>query len=258
MNHHRGSSRWGQSPALVGVLAALGLSLGSAADAAELQASLRAKMADIARVTRGPVGAAVMVVEGGHVVALHGEQRFPMQSVYKLPIAMAVLRQVDRGALRLDQRVKIGPGDLAPPSRGSQIRDKYPNGTEMTVSELMGAMMGVSDGTASDLLLKLVGGPGRVTAFLRGAGCPRRRRGDYGEGDGAGRAGAVPELGDAGCDGRSAARSARGEKSVGVQPPSAARPDDRQQNGDRADQRPASDGNRPSRTKRGQVEQCMA
>ena len=127
-------------------------------------------MAGIARVSRGPVGAAVMVVEGGHVVALHGEQRFPMQSVYKLPIAMAVLHRIDLGMLRLDRRVKIGRNDLVPPSRGSPIRDKYPKGTEMTVSEMLGAMMDVSDGTASDVLLKLAGGPEQVTACIRSLG----------------------------------------------------------------------------------------
>lgn len=135
-------------------------------------ARLRAEMADIARVTHGPVGAAVLIVEGGDVVALHGEQRLPMQSVYKLPIAMAALHQVDRGMLTLDQRVQIKPGDLAPSSRYSPIRDKYPNGTVMTVSGLLEAMMEASDGTASDVLMGLVGGPERVTAYLRGLGVP--------------------------------------------------------------------------------------
>lgn len=164
MNTNRG--RWRRAIALVG---ALGLMPGTASATGE-PGSLRTEMAQIARVTRGPVGAAAVVVEGGHIVALHGEQRFPMQSVYKLPIAMAVLHQVDSGKLRLDQRVKIGPHDMVPPSRGSAIRDKYPNGTEMTVSELLSAMMGVSDGTASDVLLKMAGGPERVTASVRGLG----------------------------------------------------------------------------------------
>ena len=93
-----------------------------------------------------------------------------MQSVYKLPIGMATLHQVDLGALLLDQPVRIGSGDLAPPSRGSPIRDKYPHGTVMTVSALLDAMMSVSDGTASDVLLKLSGGPKRVTSYLRGLG----------------------------------------------------------------------------------------
>ncbi len=156
--------------ALAGVLGTLGLTAGPAADADGSPASLQAEMADIARATRGPVGAAVTVVEGGRIVALHGEQRFPMQSVYKLPIALAVLHRVDRGALRLDRRLRIMPADLPPPPHYSPIRDKYPNGAEMTVSQLLDMMMRVSDNTASDLLLELAGGPERVTAFLRGLG----------------------------------------------------------------------------------------
>jgi len=66
--------------------------------------------------------------------------------------------------------VKITQSDLVPPSRGSQIRNKYLNSTEMTVSELLGAMMGVSDGTASDILLKLASGPERVTGYIEGLG----------------------------------------------------------------------------------------
>jgi beta-lactamase class A len=133
-------------------------------------AQLRSKMAHIAQVTHGPVGAAALVVEGGAVVDLRGGQRFPMQSVYKLPIAMAVLRQVDLGRLELDHQIWIKPSDLMPPSRGSVIRDKYPHGTRMTVSKLLDAMMSVSDGTASDILLHLAGGPEQVTAYLRGLG----------------------------------------------------------------------------------------
>lgn len=170
MNLNRSNGHWRLSLVLVGVLGTAGLMPGSAADGAGSPADLRAQMADIARAARGPVGAAALVVEGGSVVALHGEQRFPMQSVYKLPIGMAVLHRVDQGALRLGQRVKIRPGDLVPPTRYSPIRDKYPNGTEMTVSELLGAMMGASDGTASDVLIRLAGGPARVTRYARGLG----------------------------------------------------------------------------------------
>ena len=72
-------------------------------------------MASIAAATRGPVGAAVVVVEGGQVVALHGERAFPMQSVYKLPIGMAVLHQVDLGRLHLNQQVRITKAELPLP-----------------------------------------------------------------------------------------------------------------------------------------------
>ena len=139
-------------------------------DKADARTELPSKFAQIAGVTRGPVGAAVLVVEKGTVVSLHGEQRFPMQSVYKLPIGMAILHMVDLGRLKLDQPVRILPRDFVPASRGSPIRDDHPHGITMTVAQLMDAMMSVSDGTASDVLLQLAGGPAHVTAYLRGIG----------------------------------------------------------------------------------------
>ena len=127
-------------------------------------------MASIAAATHGPVGAAVAIVEGGKVVALHGEQHFPMQSVYKLPIGMALLHQVDLGKLSLSQQVRITKAELPLAPHYSPIRDKYPNGTSMTVSELLGEMITVSDNTATDILLERIGGPAQVTAYLRGLG----------------------------------------------------------------------------------------
>lgn len=167
---------WGKSLAAMGILGALGLTSKAPASppltpgAACSPAKLQAKIADIAQATHGPVGAAVLIVEGGSAAVLHGGQHFPMQSVYKLPIGMAVLHQVDRGRLRLGQQVQIRPSDLTPPSRYSPIAQKYPNGTQMTVLELMEAMINVSDGTASDVLLSLVGGPKQVRAYLHALG----------------------------------------------------------------------------------------
>lgn len=172
---HRSIGRLCRSLALVNVLGILNLPSGPVRSQPIpggicSKSKLQSKMAYIAQATHGPVGAAALVVESGAVVSLHGEQRFPMQSVYKLPIGMALLHQVDLGRLNLNQPVRIGPSDFAPPSRGSQIRDKYPRGTVMTAAELLDAMMSVSDGTASDILLKQAGGPERVTAYLRGLG----------------------------------------------------------------------------------------
>ncbi len=143
-----------------GLIAALG----------QAQPRLQAQMAQIAAATQGPVGAAVVVVEGGRVVALHGEQRFPMQSVYKLPIAMAVLHQVDLGKLSLTQPVRITKAELPLPPHYSAIRDDYPSGATLTVSKLLDEMVSNSDGTACDILLSFAGGPQKVTAYLRGLG----------------------------------------------------------------------------------------
>ena len=116
----------------------------------------------------GRAGVAAVVVETGESVMLHGDERFPMQSVYKLPIAMAVLRQVDAEKLKLSQVVHLAKADLVPRVH-SPIRDQNPAGTDLTVRELLRAAIVESDGTASDMLLRLAP-PAGVTRMLRTLG----------------------------------------------------------------------------------------
>jgi beta-lactamase class A len=110
-------------------------------------------------------------MENGEHAALHGQQRFPMQSVYKLPIAMALLQMVDRGKLTLDQKIPVGQDALVPDPIHSPIREQYPHGdVSLSVRDLLRYTIVESDGTASDVLLRLLGGPQRVTAYLRTLG----------------------------------------------------------------------------------------
>lgn len=108
-------------------------------------------------------------------VAYRGGERFPMQSVYKAPIAMAVLDRVDRGVLRLNEKVMVAKSDMVPSGLHSPIRDRYPGGIELTLSELVRLAVSESDGTASDVLLRLAGGPAGVTRYLRGIGVDQMR-----------------------------------------------------------------------------------
>ena len=124
----------------------------------------------IAAEAKGRVGAAALVMETGEKASMNGEGHFPTQSVYKLPISMAVMQRVDQGKISLDAMVNVGPEDLVPMSKGSPIRDKFPHGTKMTMRELIRAMLVESDGTASDVLMKAAGGPAAVTEYLRSVG----------------------------------------------------------------------------------------
>src|SRR5215471_21213184 len=121
----------------------------------------------IASAANGRVGVAVQLLESGEMAELHGDEHFPMHSVYKLPISMAVLQRVDRGELKLDQHVKVEPSDLVRTGMYSPVRDKYPAGTELTIAELLRYTICESDGSTSDVLMKLIGGPSSVMAFLK-------------------------------------------------------------------------------------------
>jgi beta-lactamase class A len=127
---------------------------------------LHKEFEEIAHDANGRVGVAIMLLESRESVELRGDERFPMHSVYKLPIAMAVLRRVDRGELHLDQTVKVEKTDFVRKGMYSPMRDKYPQGAQLTIAELLRYAVAESDGTASDVLLNLTGGAQGVMLFL--------------------------------------------------------------------------------------------
>jgi beta-lactamase class A len=159
----------------------LGLVPAGAGRAAPPVEPLAARIAAIASRSSGTVGAAVVHVESGARVSVHGDRRFPMFSTYKVPIALQILRRVEQGSVRLDQEVEVTAADLR--LGASRIAEQHPRGgVRMRVSELLEAMLVVSDNTAADLLLRLAGGAPAVTARLREIGIEDVRV-DRGEGE---------------------------------------------------------------------------
>jgi beta-lactamase class A len=127
---------------------------------------LQKQIEQIAAAARGRVGVQAVVLETGETVSLNPQDQFPMQSVYKLPIGMAVLREVDAGRLKLDERVRVAKSDFVKEGQRSPLRDKNPNGAEVSVRELLRLAVSESDGTASDILFKLAGGSEPITRYL--------------------------------------------------------------------------------------------
>lgn len=127
---------------------------------------LQNQLARITSAAKGKVGVAAVVLETGETVSLNPQDHFPMQSVYKLPIGMAVMKQVDAGKIKLDQKVSVTKRDFVRIGQHSPIRDQNPNGVEMSVSDLLRYAISESDGTASDVLMGLAGGPEAVQSYL--------------------------------------------------------------------------------------------
>ena len=117
----------------------------------------------------GVAGYAAIDLDTGKRVALRGDERFPMGSVYKVPAAIAVLQRVDRGEFRLDQKVAILPSEF---SRGwSPIRDSaHGQPVTMTLRQMLVFMVSLSDNTAVDKAFTMLGGPHNVTRVVRSLG----------------------------------------------------------------------------------------
>lgn len=105
----------------------------------------------------------------GQFFFFNGNQRFPMQSVYKLPIVLAVLERVDQGACSLSDTLTIQPQTLFPDT-WSPLREDFPNGTSLPLSRLIQYVIVQSDNNASDILLDRTGGPDSVQNYLHKKG----------------------------------------------------------------------------------------
>ena len=132
--------------------------------------SLHLQIARIARLAQGRVGVAATVLETGEGAELDGGGRFPMQSVYKLPIAMALLRRVEEGRLRLDQPIRISATDFVQSTGYSPLRDRNPRGVTLPLREVLRQSVAQSDNSAGDMVFRLAGGPRAVMAYLRDLG----------------------------------------------------------------------------------------
>ncbi|MFI4966391.1 MAG: class A beta-lactamase [Caulobacterales bacterium] len=158
------------------LIAAAGLALAACGKSQPLTASRTPKLdmagldagvtAIAARAAPGVLGFALMNLESGQFWDRLGDRTFPMQSVFNMVLGAAALAEVDAGRLKPSEVLTVTDKELSPP--WSPIADAWPGRTTYTVDQLLTAAVSVSDGTAADLLMKRIGGPGAVTAWLQG------------------------------------------------------------------------------------------
>lgn len=117
----------------------------------------------------GVVGVAAIHLETGRRASVHGDDRFPMASVYKLPIAIALLERVDAGTVSLGDSVTVEPEEFVG-GRAVLSREAGGRPITVTVGRLLELAVRESDNTASDALLRVAGGAKAVTARLRAMG----------------------------------------------------------------------------------------
>lgn len=116
------------------------------------------------------VGIAIAGTTANDTLSINGDAYYPMQSVFKFHIALAVLDKVDKGELSLRQPVRIEKKDLIP-NLYSTLRDAYPNGTTLPLAELLRYAIAESDNVSCDKLLQIIGGPHTVNNYLHSKGC---------------------------------------------------------------------------------------
>ena len=102
----------------------------------------------------GTIGIAIKSLETGEQILLNADMIFPTASVFKIPVLVELYKQVGEGKLGLDDIVQVTNYSKID---GSGVLKELHSGLEVTVHDLATLMIIVSDNTATDLILDLIG-----------------------------------------------------------------------------------------------------
>jgi beta-lactamase class A len=132
-------------------------------------APARAELADLERRSGGRLGVSALDTGSGAALGHRADERFLLCSTGKLLVAAAILHRRRDEPDILERVVPYTPTVLVPNSPETMKH------TSMAIGDLCRAALTLSDNTAMNLLLGVLAGPEKVTAFLRGAGDPLSR-----------------------------------------------------------------------------------
>lgn len=128
-----------------------------------------ARLAVLEKQYGGRLGVAILDTSTHRKVLYRADEHFMMCSTFKLLLVGATLARVDRGEEHLTRRIIIMPQELVSYAPVTSLHLGAPG---MTIAALCNAALTVSDGVAANCLLKAVGGPAALTAYLRHLGDP--------------------------------------------------------------------------------------
>ncbi|MGX5915112.1 class A beta-lactamase [Aliidiomarina sp. Khilg15.8] len=146
---------------------AIFLSFWASIASADDQNSLIKTVERVASEIEARVGFSAYDLESGRKWEYQADQRFALSSTFKTLACAALLQRVDAGQETLDRTVSFSESDLV---TYSPITKEYAEGQAMTLSALCEATLTMSDNTAANVILRVLGGPEQVTLFARSLG----------------------------------------------------------------------------------------
>ncbi|WP_269583117.1 class A beta-lactamase [Roseibium sp. Sym1] len=113
------------------------------------------------------IGVAVIDTETGDTWQHRGDERFPTNSTFKAFLCAALLDAGAKGLVDPDRKVMIRDSDLV---SYSPVTEKHVGGAPLSLRDLCEITVTISDNAAANLVMKEIGGPEALTAYLRAIG----------------------------------------------------------------------------------------
>lgn len=117
-------------------------------------AALQSVVEEHIREADAEFGVFIHHLQSGATVEVNADALYLLASVFKIPILLEALAQVEEGKQRLDQRFALRREDQLPTS---MILEHLDPGLQLTFRDLLTAMITVSDNTATDMVLAQIG-----------------------------------------------------------------------------------------------------
>ena len=131
---------------------------------------LKAQIESIVQAKKATVGVAVWGPDDLEPLLLNSFEKFPMQSVFKLHLAMLVLHQVDQGKLDLNKTVTVNRAAVLQNTWSPMMKEHQGDEFSVSVQQLLQYSVSHSDNVACDLLFELLGGPATLHAYIQSLG----------------------------------------------------------------------------------------
>lgn len=132
------------------------------------ETSFERRIAQLADGSRGRIGVAAMDLTTGETIGILDDQLFPMASTSKIAVAATYLELVEQGKYSLTSEfpllLPIRSAKFSSPA--APVRE----GEYMAAEQLIEIMISRSSNPATDALLRVVGGPDAVNAWVRRQG----------------------------------------------------------------------------------------
>ena len=142
--------------------------------------ALAPRLERLAANTDGLVAVSVGDLTSGNAIAVNGGRNVPAASTIKIPVMVEVFRQIEAGRFTLSRTVTLQDGDR---DYGYGSLCDAPWGAKYTVADLLAAMIDVSDNTATNMLIRLVGRQ-HINHTMAELGLSQTRLGDVIRSDG--------------------------------------------------------------------------
>ncbi|MFC3285069.1 serine hydrolase [Litchfieldella rifensis] len=145
---------WRVAALVVGLILPMVATATSSPSSPGWREALRQRLEALAADHPGELGVYVKDMHSGETLSFRGDEVWYLASLIKVPVAIAVLREVERGELALDSTLRLEVADYVD---GAGDTNWQPPGSELRIDFLLEQMLTASDNTAADMLMRHVG-----------------------------------------------------------------------------------------------------